>query len=101
MTIQTRPLGRTGADVTILGYGAMELRGQPRAPTSGVDDLLDGMSRIEFVLRFTLSHPALSSTIVGTSSIDHLRANVAIAEKGPLPADLYEEAKRRLQPALA
>ena len=75
--------------------------GQRRWETSGVDDLLDGMSRIEFVLRFTLSHPALSSTIVGTSSIDHLRANVAIAEKGPLPADLYEEAERRLQPALA
>ena len=36
MTIQTRPLGRTGADVTILGYGAMELRGQPRGPA--IDD---------------------------------------------------------------
>src|SRR5580700_7728631 len=32
MTIETRPLGRTGADVTILGYGAMELRGVPRGP---------------------------------------------------------------------
>jgi hypothetical protein len=32
MAIQMRPLGRTGADVTILGYGAMELRGQPRGP---------------------------------------------------------------------
>ena len=32
MTIETRPLGRTGANVTILGYGAMELRGQPRGP---------------------------------------------------------------------
>src|ERR1700733_10940471 len=32
MTIDTRPLGRTGADVTILGYGAMELRGHPRGP---------------------------------------------------------------------
>jgi aryl-alcohol dehydrogenase-like predicted oxidoreductase len=32
MTIQTRPLGRTGADVTVLGYGAMELRGQPFGP---------------------------------------------------------------------
>jgi aryl-alcohol dehydrogenase-like predicted oxidoreductase len=57
------------------------------------------MSRHEFVLRFTLSHPALSSTIVGTSDIDHLRSNVAIAEKGPLPADLYREAKRRLEVA--
>ena len=32
MAIMTRALGRTGADVTILGYGAMELRGQPRGP---------------------------------------------------------------------
>ena len=36
MTMQTRPLGRTGTDVTILGYGAMELRGQPRGPA--IDD---------------------------------------------------------------
>ncbi len=75
--------------------------GQRRWDSSGIDGLLDGMSRFEFVLRFTLSHPALSSTIVGTSSIGHLRSNVAIAGKGPLPADLYEEAKRRLQPAHA
>jgi aryl-alcohol dehydrogenase-like predicted oxidoreductase len=75
--------------------------GQQRWESSGVDDLLDGMSRIEFILRYTLSHPNLSSTIVGTANADHLRSNVAIAEKGPLPADLYEEARRRLQPALA
>jgi aryl-alcohol dehydrogenase-like predicted oxidoreductase len=36
MTIETRPLGRTGVDVTILGYGAMELRGGPRGPA--IDD---------------------------------------------------------------
>src|SRR6266700_7736945 len=36
MTIETRPLGRTGADVTILGYGAMELRGRSRGPA--IDD---------------------------------------------------------------
>src|ERR1700678_1873143 len=32
MAIMTRTLGRTGADVTILSYGAMELRGVPRGP---------------------------------------------------------------------
>ena len=32
MAIPTRVLGRTGADVTVLGYGAMELRGEPRGP---------------------------------------------------------------------
>jgi aryl-alcohol dehydrogenase-like predicted oxidoreductase len=72
--------------------------GQRNWETSGIEDLLTdaGMSKMEFVLRFTISHPGLSTTIVGTSSRAHLAANVAIAEKGPLPADLYQEAKRRL-----
>ena len=54
------------------------------------------MSRHEFVLRFTISNPGLSSTIVGTSRIEHLQSNLAIAAKGPLPAELYDEARRRL-----
>ena len=32
MAIPTRVLGRTGFEVTVLGYGAMELRGVPRGP---------------------------------------------------------------------
>jgi len=32
MGIQTRVLGRTGVPVTVLGYGAMELRGRPPTP---------------------------------------------------------------------
>jgi aryl-alcohol dehydrogenase-like predicted oxidoreductase len=64
---------------------------------AGLDDLLeDGMNRHEFILRFTLSLPGLSSTIVGTSSPDHLRSNVAMASRGPLPADVHAEAVRRL-----
>lgn len=72
--------------------------GRRRWERAGIEEELDGMSQFEFMLRFTISHPALSSAIVGTSNADHLRANVAIVEKGPLPADLYEEAKRRLLP---
>src|ERR1700748_1938573 len=34
--MMTRALGHTGANVTILGYGAMELRGQPSSP--GITD---------------------------------------------------------------
>jgi len=30
--LPTRPFGRTGARVTTLGFGAMELRGPPRGP---------------------------------------------------------------------
>ena len=77
--------------------GLADGEGQRRWELSGIEDLLGDMSRLEFVLRFTLSHPGLSSTIVGTSKIGHLDSNVAIAEKGPLPSDLYEEAKRRLE----
>jgi aryl-alcohol dehydrogenase-like predicted oxidoreductase len=66
-----------------------------------LDELLDGMSRIEFTLRFTLSNNDLDTTIVGTASLDHLTNNVAVAEKGPLPADLVAEAKRRLDDAAA
>jgi aryl-alcohol dehydrogenase-like predicted oxidoreductase len=76
--------------------GLPEGEGQRRWTQSSIDDLLGDMSRMEFVLRFTLSHPGLSTTIVGTSNPDHLRANLAIAEKGPLPADLYEKAREHL-----
>jgi aryl-alcohol dehydrogenase-like predicted oxidoreductase len=54
------------------------------------------MSRMELLLRFTLSHPDLHTTIVGPSDIDHLAQDVAAARKGPLPPDLYEHARRRL-----
>jgi aryl-alcohol dehydrogenase-like predicted oxidoreductase len=54
------------------------------------------MNRHEFLLRFTLSHPGLSSAIVGTSKLAHFNANAKIAARGPLPTELYEDAKRRL-----
>lgn len=67
---------------------------------SGLDLLLnEGVSRMELMLRFTLSHPGLSTTIVGTMNPQHLKDNVTIAEKGPLPQALYEEAKRKLMAA--
>ncbi len=61
----------------------------------------DGESRTAFLLRFTLSHPHMHTTIVGTLIPKHLEENVRIAEMGPLPADVYEEAKRRLDTATA
>jgi len=70
--------------------------GRRRWEEAGLGDLLDGMSPQEFMLRFTLSHPGLSATIVGTAQLSHLDANLAMAANGPLPADLYQEARRRL-----
>jgi aryl-alcohol dehydrogenase-like predicted oxidoreductase len=89
------PAEDKGWQVGVIGLAEGE--GQRRWESAGMEELLNGMSRIEFVLRFTLSHPDLSSTIVGTSKLDHLASNVAIAEKGALPAELYELAKKRFR----
>jgi aryl-alcohol dehydrogenase-like predicted oxidoreductase len=63
---------------------------------ANMEELLGGMTRMEFQLRFTLSHPHCDTTIVGTLIPKHLKENLAAAAKGPLPADVYEEAKSRL-----
>jgi aryl-alcohol dehydrogenase-like predicted oxidoreductase len=41
----------------------------------------------------------VSSAIVGTSNPEHLRSNVTAASRGPLPEDVYAEARRRLAAA--
>lgn len=66
---------------------------------AGLDDLLNGDTSMEFVMRFTATHPGMTTNIVGTMNPDHLKANIASMAKGPLPADIYEEAKRRLAAA--
>jgi len=98
----------TGAGVIVRGGVG---RGEPGAGLGSedkwqlwekarLDELLEeGESRTGFLLRFTLSHPAMATTIVGTIKPDHLADNVRYAEQGPLPADVYEEAKRRLAEA--
>jgi len=65
-----------------------------------LEDLREaGESNTAFMLRFTLAHPDLHTTIVGTQNPEHLQENVQAALRGPLPADVYEEAKRRLTAA--
>lgn len=63
---------------------------------AGLDDLRGDMSIMEFMLRFTISHPHMSTTIVGTSKMEHLQDNLEAARKGPLPSNVYAEAKRRV-----
>jgi aryl-alcohol dehydrogenase-like predicted oxidoreductase len=100
---------RSGAGVIIRGGVA---RGAPEEAGLGnkdrwaiwekakLDELLaPGETRTGFLLRFTLSHPDMDTTIVGTLIPEHLQENVRIAERGPLAADVYAEAKRRLDAA--
>ncbi len=58
--------------------------------------LEDGETHTSFMLRFTLSHPGMHTTIVGTLNPQHLAQNVAATERGALSADVYAEAKKRL-----
>ncbi len=53
-----------------------------------------GMSLPEMALRFVLSHPAVSTTIVGMRKLEHVRENIALSDKGPLSPELLQELKR-------
>jgi aryl-alcohol dehydrogenase-like predicted oxidoreductase len=49
-----------------------------------IDDLLDGASPVEFVLRLTFSHPDMHTTIVGTINPAHLQNNIDVCRRGRL-----------------
>lgn len=53
-----------------------------------------GMSLPEMALRFTISHPAVSTTIVGMRKPEHVRENCALSDKGPLRPELLKELKK-------
>jgi aryl-alcohol dehydrogenase-like predicted oxidoreductase len=52
-----------------------------------------GMTLPEMALRFVLSHPAVSTEIVGMRDPEHVRMNVAASDAGPLDAGLLRELK--------
>src|SRR5713101_4771062 len=98
---------KSGAGIVIRGGAA---KGAPTEGKQGgvqwerwqrvhLDDLLEGMTPMEFILRFTFTHPDLHTNIVGTINPVHLQHNVSVLLQGPLPADVYAETKRRLDAA--
>ncbi len=61
--------------------------------------LHDGVESLaEAALRFCLSHPALSTVIVGMRKPEHTLANVKASDKGPLPDPDLEELKTHAWP---
>jgi len=105
-TIITMAAG-SGAGIVIRGgaaKGAPSGGGQEgvqweRWQKARLDDLLGSMTPMEFILRFTFTHPGMVTNIVGTIDPAHLQNNVDALRKGPLPPALYAEAKRRLAAA--
>jgi len=93
MTVAKRELGRTGLQVTTLGYGAMELRGAPRArditeqqAETILNEVLDsGINYIDTSIDYGLSEERIGRYI------SHRRAEYYLASKcgclvGALPA---------------
>jgi aryl-alcohol dehydrogenase-like predicted oxidoreductase len=56
-------------------------------------------TKYSFLIRFVLSHPGISTMIIGTRNPDHIAGNIKAATRGKLPDDVYKEAKRRLDAA--
>ena len=53
-----------------------------------------GMTLPEMALRFILSHPAVSTTIVGMRKAEHVRENLACSDAGGLDKSLLAELKK-------
>ncbi len=53
--------------------------------------LPEGMTLPEMALRYVLSHPAVSTTIVGMRQPAHVSANIGYSDGGALPAELMEQ----------
>ena len=65
---------------------------------AGLEDLLgEGEDLRSFLIRYALSHPAVSSVLIGTNNQEHLQANVIAVSAGGLEVDRYNEAKKRFK----
>jgi aryl-alcohol dehydrogenase-like predicted oxidoreductase len=56
--------------------------------------LPNAMTLPEMALRFILSEPTVSTTIVGMRKLEHVRSNVAVSDAGALPPDLIEKLRK-------
>lgn len=68
-----------------------------RAQTILPPEVVGDLPRTLVALRWLLGHSNVHTAIVGTTSIDHLEANVAAAEAGLLPEETQAEIKRRFE----
>jgi aryl-alcohol dehydrogenase-like predicted oxidoreductase len=52
------------------------------------------MSLPEMAIRFILSNPIVSTTIIGMRKPDHVKENLAMSDAGPLDGALLRELKK-------
>ena len=68
---------------------------------AALDEVLGDLPASELLLRCTIAHPDCHTNIVGSATPEHIRANAAAADKGPLPPGLQAEVTSRLETARA
>ncbi|MGH7831477.1 MAG: aldo/keto reductase, partial [Candidatus Binatia bacterium] len=83
----TRPIGMAEGEARDLWQRA------------GLDELLGGMSPIEFMIRFAMANDDVDVALVATTDNNHLAADIEYATKGPLDSELFETACQRLAAA--
>jgi aryl-alcohol dehydrogenase-like predicted oxidoreductase len=83
----TRPIGMAEGEARDLWQRA------------GLDELLEKMSPIEFMIRFAMANSDIDVALVATTDHNHLAADIEYAAKGPLGPELFEAARRRLAAA--
>ncbi len=83
----TRPIGTADREARDLWQGAR------------LNELLGGMSPIEFMIRFAMTNDNVDVALVATTDAGHLASDVAYAMKGPLDMALFRAASERLEAA--
>ena len=64
---------------------------------SNIQELFEeGETRTDFLIRYALTHKAITCAIIGTKNKEHMLSNIKAANKGVLAESVYEEAKKRL-----
>jgi aryl-alcohol dehydrogenase-like predicted oxidoreductase len=85
--IAKRPIGNASWLHTEQPYGKYCEEYWKRMKTMELDF---GDEWLDIALRFTVYTPGITTSIVGTTNLDHVKKNIEIVNKGPLPDDLVE-----------
>lgn len=67
--------------------------GEPYWERCHIMDLQTDVSMLELALRFTVFETGVDCALIGTTDINHLRHNINLLQKGPLPADLLQHVR--------
>ncbi len=100
-TIIKRPISNAVWEKTARPDG--DYMGGPwdRAQSIPLAELAGEMPTLDFVLRFTLSHPDVCTAIIGSTNPDHIRANVGISDGRLLSDDIVQKARAAFQSGFA